>query len=105
MRRLGKGCTPFGDPRVPLYAECRILIIFRRKSRSSSFNKPEFYRGWHDKQRRECNFHHTEQSKETAPIFEILFDVLIKSPIKEILGCLCRLFGIRLARKPGWVQR
>jgi hypothetical protein len=36
---------------------------------------------------------------------EIMFDVLIKSPIKEILGWLCRQFGIRLARKSGWVQR
>src|SRR5260370_41038446 len=28
--------------------------------------------------------------EETAPIFEIVFDILIKSPVKEILGCLCR---------------
>src|SRR5205807_8610391 len=29
-------------------------------------DKPECHSGWHDKQRRECNFHHTEQSKITS---------------------------------------
>src|SRR5712692_85626 len=34
-------------------------------------NKAEFHRGWHDKQRRECNFHHTEQSERPTPSFDI----------------------------------
>jgi hypothetical protein len=29
-------------------------------------NKAEFHRGWHNEQHRECNFHHTEQSKITS---------------------------------------
>jgi hypothetical protein len=37
--------------------------------------------------------------QKTAPIFEIVFDVLMKSSVEEIFGCLCRLFGIRLARR------
>jgi hypothetical protein len=41
----------------------------------------------------------------TAPISEIVFDVLKRSPVKKLLGCLCRSFGIRLASQSGWVQR
>jgi hypothetical protein len=25
----------------------------------------------------------------TAPIFEVVFDLLIKPPVKELLGCFC----------------
>src|SRR5215472_11112092 len=31
-------------------------------------NKPEFHRFWHDEQRRECNFHHAEQSTLGLPV-------------------------------------
>jgi len=35
---------------------------------------------------------------KTAPIFEVVFDVLIKSPVKKLVGCVCRPFDIRLVR-------
>jgi 3-oxoacyl-[acyl-carrier protein] reductase len=28
---------------------------------------------------------------KTAPIFEVVFDLLIKPPVKELLGCFCRV--------------
>src|SRR5260370_7022643 len=42
-------------------------------------NKPEFHRGWHDKQRRECNFHNTERSEEHT------------SELQSHLNLVCRL--------------
>jgi hypothetical protein len=53
------------DKRIDLQNVVRQLGRDRTGEVAGRENKPEFHRGWHDEQRRECNFHHTEQSKIT----------------------------------------
>jgi len=54
------------DKRIDLQNVVRQLGRDRTAEVAGRENKPEFHRGWHDKQRREGNFHHTEQSKITS---------------------------------------
>src|SRR5712691_8591458 len=54
------------DKRIDLQNVVRQLGRDRTAEVAGRENKPEFHRGWHDKQRRECNFHNTEQSKITS---------------------------------------
>src|SRR5947207_7837758 len=54
------------DKRIDLQNVVRQLGRDRTSEVAGPENKPEFHRGWHDEQRRECNFHHTEQSKITS---------------------------------------
>ena len=54
------------DKRIDLQSFVRQLGRDRTGEVAGRENKPEFHRGWHDKQRRECNSHHTEQSKITS---------------------------------------
>src|SRR5258708_8074145 len=54
------------DKRIDLQNFVRQVGRDRTGEVAGRENKAEFHRGWHDKQRRECNFHHTEQSKITS---------------------------------------
>src|SRR5260370_16666348 len=54
------------DKRIDLQNVVRQLGRDRTGEVAGRENKPEFHRGWHDKQRREYNLHNTEQSKITS---------------------------------------
>src|SRR5712692_5666206 len=74
------------DKRIDLQSAVRQLG--RDRTAEVAGRENEFHRGWHDEQRRECNFHHAEQSKITSD-----------SELRHLLG------NRRIARELQYAQK